>query len=101
MTWAEDAAVVRKTDKNVETVKVLVLKNCEVSNTFRTSFGSLQSILKSEYTSKCHKDIALHAAQQAEGALCQHMPDLGRIFARHPEFLLKINSGDKNQNGFK
>jgi hypothetical protein len=55
----------------------------------------------SEYTSGCHKDSALHAAQQAEGASCQHMPDISRSLERHPEFLLKINSGDKNQNGFK
>jgi len=33
VTWAEDASGVSKTDKNVETVKELVLKNCEVSNT--------------------------------------------------------------------
>jgi len=46
VTWAEDVSVVSKTDKNVETVKELVLKNCEVSNTLQISFGSLQSILK-------------------------------------------------------
>jgi hypothetical protein len=33
VTWAEDASVVSNTDKSVETVKELVLKNSKVSNT--------------------------------------------------------------------
>jgi len=96
VTWAEDASVVRKTDKNVETVKELVLKNCEVSNTLRISFGSIESILK--VSMYIRLPCMLHnELKENHVSTCQILAS----HERHSEFLLKINSGDKNPNSFK